>query len=145
MRKRNRNLDLHTYADPDSVPERMSPQKALILFLAGAALLIVGLFILSQKILVHTTFFSYGISIRGFHLNSGLLVVPLIIGIVWMFVSPKSWGGRILTIIGVLIIIISVIMSTTLRLLSMTLFDWILILVLIFGGGGMILRVLVAK
>ena len=36
-------------------------------------------------------------------------------------------------------------MTTDFHLLTMTLFDWILLLVLIFGGLGMILRVLLTK
>ena len=145
MKRREKDSDFHSYTDPDSLPERMSPQKALCLFLAGLVMLIIGLFILSQKILVYSTFFTSGLYIRGFHLNTGLIVIPLIAGIVWMFVSPKGIGGKLLTAVGALLIIASVIMSTSLHLLSMSLFDWILILVLIFGGGGLILRVLIAR
>lgn len=43
-----------------------------------------------------------------------------------------------------LLIVIAVILSTNIHLTSMTLFDWLLILVLIFGGLGFVGRVLLA-
>ncbi len=144
-KKRNSDNDYDVYYHLTSDRNSLSPHKALGIFIAGVVMLIVGLYILSQKVLVHSSFFSSGLHIRGFHLNTGLVIIPLIAGVVWMFVSPKNWGGRILSVIGVLIIIASIIMSTTFHLLTMSLFDWILILVLIFGGGGMVLRVLIAK
>jgi len=142
MKRRNKDYEIDV---PVNTDERLSPGTALGMFLAGLAMLIAGLFIFSQKVLVHTTFFSNGFRIGTFHLNSGMIIIPLIIGIIWLFVRPKSIGGKIVTAIGVLIIIISVIMSTSIRLTTMTLFDWVLILVLIFGGVGLLLRVLLAK
>ena len=47
-----------------------------------------------------------------------------------------------MTVIGVLIIVVSVIMSTNIRLVTMSLYDWVLILVLIFGGAGFVAKVL---
>lgn len=144
MRNRRNDYDYHKDSDSSS-GERLSPQAALGMFLAGLAMLIAGLFIFSQKVLVYTSFFSSGVTIHGFRLNSGLIVIPLIAGVIWMFVSPKSIWGKLLSAVGILIIIVSVIMSTSIHLVTMSLFDWILILVLIFGGAGLILRVLLAK
>ena len=140
MRNRRNN-----YGKDNASESGLSPQSALGMFLAGLTMLIVGLFIFSQKVLVYTSFFSSGIHIHGFRLNSGLVVIPLIAGVIWMFVSPKSIWGKLLTGVGLLIIIVSVIMSTSIHLVTMSLFYWILILVLIFGGAGLILRVLLAK
>lgn len=144
MGNSNSNYDLSSNEN-NSGNRGPSPQALLGMFLAGLAMLIVGLFIFSQKVLVHTAFFSTGIRLGHFHVNSGLVIIPLIAGIVWIFVAPKNIGGKILSAIGVLIIIVSVIMSTTIHLVTMSLFDWILILVLIFGGAGLVLRVLLSK
>lgn len=108
-------------------------------------MLIAGLFFFSQKVLVYSSFFSTGFSIHGFHLKSGMVIVPLIIGIVWLFAAPKSLAAKLYMGAAALIIIASVIMTTDFHLMTMTLFDWILLLVLIFGGLGMILRVLLTK
>ena len=50
-------------------------------------------------------------------------------------------SSKVLTVLSVLFIIVSVILSTNIYLSSMTLYDWVLILVLIFGGAGLLLYV----
>lgn len=70
--------------------------------------------------------------------------MPLIIGIVWMFVSGANFASKVFTVLAVIIIIASVVMTTNIHLSAMTLYDWILILVLIFGGAGLVGKVLFA-
>lgn len=100
-----------------------------------------GLFIFSQKVVVYSSFLS-GFSLGGMRMTSGLIVVPLIAGIVWMFVSGASFPSKIMTGVGVLLILVSVIASTNIHLMSMTLYDWVLLLVLIFGGAALLAKVL---
>lgn len=118
-----------------------SAKNELLQFLAGLVMLIAGLFIFSQKVIVYSSFLG-GLSMGGIHMTSGLLVVPLIAGIVWMFVSGASFPSKILTGIGVFLIIVAVIASTSIHLVSMSLYDWILLLVLIFGGAALLAKVL---
>lgn len=117
-------------------------RNELMMFLAGLAMLIAGLFIFSQRVMV-SSYFSMGFRLGGVHIASGLLIVPLIMGIVWMFASGGSFGSKLLTGIGVFIIIVGVIASTHIRLETITLYEWVLIMVLIFGGLGMLARVLI--
>lgn len=112
-------------------------KNELLMFLAGLAMLIVGLFILSQKVMVHTSWWGFG----GFRLNGGLIMVPFIAGIIWLF-ATNSVGSKILTGLGFVFIIVSIIMSVDFYLMSMTLFDWIVLLILIFGGVGLLAGVL---
>lgn len=115
----------------------------LLQFLAGLAMLVAGLFIFSQKVMVYSGFFSSGLMIGNFQMSSnGLVVVPFIIGVVWMFASEGSFASKAFTVAGVLIIILAVIMTTNIRLERITLFDWVLMLVLIFGGAGLLARIL---
>lgn len=114
-------------------------KNELLMFLAGIAMLAVGLFIFSQKVIVSSYMFS-GFMLGGFRVSGGLVIIPFIMGIVWMFASGGSIGSKVLTGLSVLFIIVSVILSTNIRLSTMTLYDWILILVLIFGGAGLLLR-----
>lgn len=118
-----------------------SAKNELLQFLAGLVMLIAGLFIFSQKVIVSSSFMS-GVSMGGISMTSGLLVVPLIAGIVWMFVSGASFPSKVLTGVGVFLIIAAIIASTSIHLVSMTLYDWVLILVLIFGGAGLLAKVL---
>lgn len=121
------------------------PKHELMTFVAGIVMLVAGLFILSQKVIVSSSFFSSfgGLSIWGARVSSGMVVIPLIIGIVWMFMTD-SFASKVFSALAGLLIVIAVILSTNIHLTSMTLFDWLVILVLIFGGLGFVGRVLLA-
>ena len=107
-------------------------------FVVGSLLLIIGLFILSRKINVVSGFF--GFSIWGFSIGFGLVILPLIFGIIWMFYNPKSLWAKILSAVGGILIVISVIMNTGITLQHMTLFDYIIIIGLIAAGIGLLFR-----
>jgi hypothetical protein len=111
-------------------------------FVAGLVMLVVGLFIFSQKVIVYSSFFG-GFSLWGARFSSGMVIIPLIIGIVWMF-ATDSFISKVFSALAGLLIVVAVIMSTSIHLSAMSLFEWILILVLIFGGLGMIGRVVLA-
>ena len=108
-------------------------------------MLAAGLFIFCNKVTVSTAY-GYGMmGIGSFRMNTGLVIVPLIIGIVWMFISDGSFVSKLFTTIAVIFIIAMVIMNTRITLDTMKLYDWILILVLIFGGGAMVAKVTFAN
>lgn len=119
-------------------------RNELLQFLAGLAMLITGLFIFSQKVMVSSGFFGYGLRLGGFHVNNGLIMVPFIIGVVWMFASEGSFASKVFTAAGGLIIVVAIIMTTNISLIHISLFEWGLILVLIFGGAGLLARILFA-
>lgn len=121
-----------------------SAKNELLQFLAGLVMLIAGLFIFSQKVVVHSSFMG-GFSLGGMRMTSGLIIVPLIAGIVWMFVSGASFPSKVLTGAGVLLILVAVIASTSIHLTSMTLYEWVLILVMIFGGAALDAKVLLVS
>mgnify|MGYP000255493415 CR=1 FL=1 len=119
-------------------------KNELMQFVAGIVMLAVGLYILSQKVIV---FSGYGWIFliwrrNDFHLD---YYSPLIIGIIWMFTTGANFASKVFTAFSVLLIIVSVIMSTHIHLSSMTLYEWILLLVLIFGGAGLVAKVLFAS
>ena len=116
----------------------------LLQFLGGFAMLVVGLFILSQKVMVHSSFFGMGFRLGGFYMSNGIIMIPFIIGIIWMFASGGSFASKVFTGLGVLLIIVTIILSTNISLVHLSLFDWIVILVLIFGGAGLLAKVLLA-
>lgn len=120
-------------------------RNELLQFLAGLAMLIAGLFVFSQKVMVTSGFFGYGFRIGGIHMGNGLIMVPFIIGVVWMFVTEGNIASKLFTAASILIVILAVIMTTDIRLMHVTLYEWALILVLIFGGAGLVARILFAS
>ena len=119
-------------------------RNELLQFLGGLAMLIAGLFILSQKVMVYSGFFGHGLNIGGFYMSNGLIMIPFIIGVVWMFASEGSFPSKVFTAMGVLIIVLAIILTTNIRMVRITLYEWVLILVLIFGGAGLLARMLFA-
>ena len=55
-----------------------------------------------------------------------------------------SFASKVFSALAGLLIVIMVILTTNIHLTTMTLFDWLVILVLIFGGLGFIGRILLA-
>ncbi len=55
-----------------------------------------------------------------------------------------AFASKVFTALSVILIIVSIIMSTHIHLSAMTLYEWILLLVLIFGGAGLVGKVLLS-
>ena len=114
----------------------------LLLFFVGIILLGVGLFMLSQRVVVHT---SWGFRLWGMDITSGLVIVPLIIGIIWQFVNPKSIIAKIFMVLGAVIIVAAIIMSVRINFVATSLYEYILIIGMSAAGAGLLLRVLFRK
>ena len=118
-------------------------KNELLQFVAGVIMLVVGLYILSQKVMVSSTYGFF--SLWGGTFSSGLIMIPFIIGVVWMFVTGGSFASKVFTALSVLLIIVSIIVSTRIWLVRITMYEWVLILVLMFGGVGLVAKVLFAN
>ena len=116
-------------------------RNELLMFVAGLAMLIAGLFIFSRNVIV-TSGFGSGYRIGGFCISSGIIFIPLIAGIVWLFATGGSFASKVFTVIAVFLIVFDIVITTHVHLDPMTLFDWVVILVLIFGGVGLLAKVL---
>jgi len=114
----------------------------MMAFLMGILMMGSGLYLMLNSI--HTTqsfTLSYGLyHWRGYTATTGMIMVPFMLGIGWLFFSPKAWGGWLLTIASLAAFILGVITSVHFRLRTMTAFDLILIIVLMVGGIGLMLR-----
>lgn len=107
-------------------------------FAIGVLVFAVGLFMLSMKVRVNSGW--YGFYFGSFYMPSGIVIMPLIIGVIWYFANPKSNLSKIVMGLGVIFIVVSIIMSVRLTFTSSTLFEYILIVLLIAAGLGLILK-----
>ena len=112
-------------------------------FFIGVILLTAGLFMLSKRVVVHSSWYVW--SFRGFNLASGTITIPLIIGIIWYFYNPKSIFAKGLIVLSVIFIVISIIMGISINFVSTSLFDYILIFTLAAAGSGLLLRSMFKK
>ena len=79
--------------------------------------------------------------IVNYRMNSfGLSLVPFIIGIGFLFFDGKSIVGWLLTIAGLVIILAGILMSLHIYFRPTSLFNTLVMLVLLFGGLGLIFR-----
>lgn len=104
-------------------------------FFGGLAMLVAGGYLFLQRVHVTSGFWSW------FGPNTfGLTLVPLLVGIGFLFFDGKSKAGWLLTAAGALLIVIGVIANLQVWFASSTLFDTLLILGLMAGGIGLVAR-----
>ncbi len=118
-------------------------KSELLQFFIGLILLGVGLFWIFQSVTV-TTMFS------GFHFGSwrvpdGTVIIPLLIGIVMLFVMRRKIFGWIVLAIGVLAILLAVMNSVRFHFTSTSLFEYIFMFGFVAVGGALVLKALFAK
>jgi hypothetical protein len=105
------------------------------LFFLGLAMAAVGGYLLLNQVTVHSGFWSWW----GGQ-TFGLTLLPMLIGIAMLFFNGKSVAGWILTSLGALIIIAGIIVNLQIYFQPTSLYNTIVMLVLLFGGLGLIAR-----
>jgi multisubunit Na+/H+ antiporter MnhF subunit len=104
-------------------------------FLAGAAMVVAGGYLLLNRVTV-TSGYWYFWGYNAF----GLSLFPLLIGIGILFFDGRSLPGWVLTSAGALIIVVGIIANLGIYFRPTTLFDTLLILILLAGGIGLVAR-----
>jgi hypothetical protein len=109
-------------------------------FLAGLAMVVVGGYLLLNQVTVHSGFWSW------FGGNTfGLTLLPLLVGIGFLFFDGKSMAGWVLTVLGALIIVAGIIANLQIYFQPTSLYNTLIMLALVAGGLGLIARSLKAS
>lgn len=120
-----------------------SSGNELLQFFIGVILLGAGLFMLSKRVMVHSSWYIW--RIVGFDLSSGTVTIPLIIGIIWYFFNSKSIIPKIIIVLGAIFIVLSIIMSVRINFVTTSMFDYILIFGMAAAGSGLLLKTVFKK
>lgn len=107
-------------------------------FYTGLILIAAGIFFLLSKAVVHSNY--YGWSIGGLNLSTGLVVIPVMIGIIWLFNNPKSILARIITFAGAVFIVASIILTIRISFTLTTMFDYVIMMLLLAAGIGLFIK-----
>jgi len=107
-------------------------------FVFGLALAIAGGYLLMQQVDVHGGYWAWGDSGRG--RSFGLTLIPLLLGVVILFANGSSMIGKLLTFGGVIVILLGVIMNMDIHFRTTSLFNTLMMLVLLMAGIGLIVR-----
>jgi hypothetical protein len=109
-------------------------------FLVGLAMATGGAYLLTQRVRVTSGFWSF----FGGH-TFGLSLLPLVVGAGVLFHDGRSRLGWALTSLGVLIVFLGILMNLRIYFEPTSLFDTLLMLVLVAGGIGLLARSLKAQ
>jgi len=107
----------------------------LPLFLAGAAMLVAGGYLLLARVTVSSGYWAFW----GYN-AFGLSLVPLLVGIGVLFFNGRSLLGWTLTAAGALIILAGIVANLHVYFQPTSLFDTLLMLGLLAGGLGLVAR-----
>ena len=128
--------------DNNNINNKKSENETLQFFI-GIILLGVGLFLLSKKVMVHSSWYIWRIG--DFDLSSGLVTIPLIVGIIWKFYNSKSIIANIVITLGTIFIVVTIIMSIRINFVATSMFEYILIIGMAAAGAGLLLKTLFKK
>ena len=104
-------------------------------FLIGLAMAVAGAYLLTQRVIVTSGFWGY----FGQH-TTGLSLLPLVVGAGILFFDGKSALGWVLTLGGALIVFLGILLNLRIYFEPTSLFDTILMLILLAGGLGLLAR-----
>lgn len=108
-------------------------------FFLGLVMLIAGGYLLFDHVQVFGGGYWQWGSFSG-RSSFGLTLIPLLLGIGILFVNGKSFAGRFLTGAGALVIIVGIIANLEIHFQRTSMFNTLVMLVLIVGGIGLIIR-----
>lgn len=108
-------------------------------FFSGLAFFILGLFLISQNTIVRTGF-HFGGLFGGYNPPFGLLLLPVIVGIILLFAMKRQIWGWILIAIGLVTIFTGLLMGLEIYFKPTTLYIAILMFACVAAGIGLIIR-----
>jgi hypothetical protein len=109
-------------------------------FVAGLVMAAVGGYLLLNQVQVTTSFWHF------WGANSfGLTLLPLLVGVGILFFNGRSIPGWVLVIIGLAIIVAGIVMNMDIYFRPTSLYNTLVMLVLLAGGVGLIGRSLRAS
>jgi hypothetical protein len=104
-------------------------------FLLGLGMSVAGAYLLTQRVTVSSGYWT----LWGYN-AFGLSLLPLLFGVGLLFFNGRSIAGWLLTFAGVVIIFVGIIANLGLYFQPTSLFNTLVMLVLLAGGIGLVAR-----
>jgi hypothetical protein len=105
-------------------------------FFLGVAMAAAGLYLLFNQVQVHTSFWRFG----GMANSFGISCLPLLAGVGVLFFNGKSIIGWVLTVGGLGFILLGILMNMDIYFQRTSLWNTLIMLILIAGGLGLVFR-----
>jgi hypothetical protein len=104
-------------------------------FFVGLIMTIAGAYLITQQVTVHSGYWQ----LWGYN-AFGLSLVPLLFGVGLLFFNGRSVLGWFLTLAGTVIIFVGIIANLSIYFRPTSLFNTLVMLVLLVGGLGLVAR-----
>jgi len=111
----------------------------IVEFFLGLGMAVFGAYLLTNQVIVTSSFWS----IWGYN-AFGLSLLPLIFGIGVLFFNGKSVVGWLLLFVGIVIIFAGILANLHIYFQPTSLFNTIMMIILLAGGIGLIARAIVS-
>ncbi|HEY5946219.1 MAG TPA: hypothetical protein VIV40_12040 [Kofleriaceae bacterium] len=108
-------------------------------FLLGLIMVCVGGYLLMNQVSVHGGYWGFNFG-GGYGRTFGITLLPLLFGIGILFFDGRSFVGRFLTGAGALFIIAGIIANLDINFRQTSLFNTLVMLILLVGGIGLVIR-----
>jgi uncharacterized protein len=106
-------------------------------FFIGLVMAVAGGYLILNQVTVTSSFWAFW----GYN-AFGLTLVPLLGGIGWLFFDGRSTFGWLLVVLGATIILVGIIANLNIYFRPTSLFNTLIMLVLLIGGLGLVARAL---
>lgn len=113
---------------------------SLVMIIGGGYLLLNGMTVRPQ-----IGFGARAFSLWGVPVTTGMIFIPFMFGVGMIFYNARLWVGWILAVGSIVALIFGVLANLNIQMARMSVFDLIVILVLLVGGIGLFLRSLLPR
>ena len=147
MAKSDKDLDRLYKELEDYRDSHEDEGSRLLRFFVGLLMLAGGLFMIFQNISVSSSWGhgGYFLSFGNFNLANGMIMLPIIIGIGMLFTMKRKIFGWTVLAIGVVIVLLSVLLTTSIHWRTTNAYIFIIMFGLTAAGAGLVLRELFRK
>lgn len=125
--------------------KKSKAKNDLIQFFCGLLMLAAGVFLIFQNLDVRSSWGTGFLHVGGYSLPNGLIFLPILIGIVMLFLMDRKVFGWIVLSVGLVIVLAAVIMSVNIHWRSTNAYIFIAMFGLAVAGGAMVIRQLFKK
>ena len=110
-------------------------EGGVLTFFVGVGMASAGAYLLTSRVMVTTGVWR----VWGYN-GFGLSLIPLLLGIGMLFYDGRSLLGKLLTFVGVVVIFAGIIMNLEIYFQQTPLFATLMMMLLLAGGVGLVLR-----
>ncbi len=127
--------------------KRKRNRNDLWMFFVGLLLFGGGVFMILQNIVVKSTVGGggYFYHIGSWGVPNGLIMLPVLIGVIMLFAMDKKIFGWIVFVLGILFILLTILMTVRISWRTSSAYAFLIMFGMAAAGGGMLMRVLFRK